>query len=198
MTPNQDPNQAPPRLEFEYRPVEDRPATMAKGCYQTKDVAFVLVHRPGSKDVHEEDAEAWGKKLAERARQGLCPSSWVEDFKRVFEAWKKGEEIPVSGTPIRLWPGLSPSAVKMIVQAGFLTVEQLASANDVEIGTIGLGAIEFRNRARSYLEAANGPGKMAEEMRSLKAQNDAMQSQIQELLSANQAAKIAAALQPTK
>jgi hypothetical protein len=195
MQVNQDPNQAPPRLEFEFRPVEDRAKTLATGGYATKDVAFVLVHRPGSKDVHEEDAVAWGKKLAERARQGLCPSTWVDDFNRVFAAWQKGEEIPVSGTPIKLWPALSPSAAKLIVGAGFLTVEQLASANDVEIGAIGLGAIDFRNRARQYLEAASGPGKMAEEMRALKAQNEAMQAQIADLVAANQAAKIAAAVQ---
>jgi hypothetical protein len=191
MDPQDD---AAPRLEFEYRPVEDRVATQAQGAYQTKDVAFVLVHRPGSKDVHEEEAEAWGKKLKERARQGLCPTTWVADFEKIFNAWKKGEEIPVSGTPVRTWPGLSPSAVKMIVAAGFLTVEQLASANDVEIGSIGLGAIEFRNRARKYLEAATGPGKLAEELRAKDARISAMEEQIKELLAAHQASKIASAV----
>lgn len=192
---NTDEQQAPPRLEFEYRPVEDRKKTQETGSYVSKDVAFVLVHRPGSKDVHEEDAEAWGRKLAERARQGLCPSSWVHDFKRIFEAWKKGEEIPVEGTPIRLWPGLKPSEVKMILAAGFLTVEQLASANDVEAGTIGLQAIDYRNRARQYLEAANGPGKMLEKQKALEAQIAAQQEQINQLLSAVNANKIAAAVQ---
>lgn len=191
-------NQAPPRLEFEYRPVEDRPATLSSGAYKTKDVAFVLVHRPGSKDVHEEEAEVWGKKLAERARQGNCPSSWVGDFERIYSAWKKGEELPVEGTPIRTWPGLSPSAVKMIIGAGFLTVEQLASANEVEISGIGLGAIDFRNRARKYLEAAQGPGKLLEQIRALEASLAAQTAQIKELQEANTAAKISAALSKEK
>lgn len=189
-----DPNNAPPRLEFEYRAVEDRAQTIATGGYKTKDVAFVLVHRPGSKDVHEEEATAWGRKLAERARQNLCPSTWVDDFNRVFEAWKKGEEIPVAGTPVKLWPGLSPAAVKMIIAAGFLTVEQLASANETEIAGIGLGALDYRNRARKYLEAANGPGKMAEQVRALEAQLAAQNEQIKELLAARQSDKIAKAV----
>jgi len=184
----ENPDQAPPRLEFEYRPVEDRAKTLASGGYATKDVAFVLVHRPGSKDVHEEDAEAWGRKLAERARQGLVPTSWVGDFQRIFEAWKKGGEIPVEGTPIRTWPGLKPSEVKMIIAAGFLTVEQLASANDVEAGSIGLQAIEYRNRARKYIEAATGPGKMVENLKAMEATIAAQQQQINELLAARAAA----------
>lgn len=175
---------APPLLEFEYRAVEDRTKTLASGAYSTKDVAFVMVHRPGSKDVHEEDAEAWGRKLAERARQGLCPQTWVLDFKRLFEAWKNGEELPPEGTPIKSWPALSPSAVKQIIAAGFRTVEQLASANDVECSSIGLQAIEFRNRARQYVEAATGPGKVAEKQRELEARIAAQDLLIAELQAA--------------
>jgi hypothetical protein len=185
---------APPLLEFEFHAVEDRTKTLANGGYSTKDVAFVKVHRPGSKDVHEEEAEAWGKKLAERARQGLCPQTWVLDFKRLFEAWKNGEELPPEGTPIKAWPALSPSAVKQIIAAGFRTVEQLASANDVECSSIGLQAVEFRNRARQYVEAAAGPGKMAEKLRELEAKTEAQAALIAELQAANAASKIAAAV----
>jgi hypothetical protein len=187
-------HEAPPLLEFEYLAVEDRKQTVATGGYSTKDVAFVKVHRPGSKDVHVEEAEVWGKKLAERARQNLCPSTWVLDFNRLFAAWKNGETLPVEGTPIKAWPVISPSAAKQIIAAGFLTVEQLASANDIECSAIGLQAVEFRNRARQYIEAANGPGKLAEKQRELEAQNAALQAQVNQLIAEVQAQKIAAAV----
>lgn len=193
MNPNNQ-QDAPPLIEFEYRPVEDRAKSLASGSYATKDVAYVMVHRPGSKDVHEEDAEAWGKKLKLRAAQGLCPSTWVLDFERLFEAWKKNEELPVEGTAIKAWPVLSPSARKTIISAGFHTVEQLAAANDSEIAAVGMGGVEFRSRARTFLEAANGPGKMAEQLRALEATNAAMKAQMEELVAALNAQKIANAL----
>lgn len=167
---NQQLEEKPPYVRFEYRPVEDRAKTIASGHYATKDVAYALITRPGSKDTHEAVVEDWLANLDSRVRQDLCPPSWAEGFRQMFEKWEKGEEIPVEGTPIKGWPVMSPSAQLTIIQAGFRTVEELASAGDTEIGAIGPGAFEFRKKARTWMEQANGPGKATERITALETQ----------------------------
>ena len=160
----------PPHVAFEYKAVEDRPQTVATGKYSTKDVAFARVTRPGSRDTLEVEAETWLQQLQHRAKQSLCPDSWAKGFREMFEAWKKGEEIPTSGTPIKGWQLMSPAAQNMIVQAGFRTVEELANASDSEAGAIGMGAVELRAKARLWLEQASGPGKVIERLNALEVQ----------------------------
>lgn len=161
----------PPHVAFEYRPVEDRTQTIATGKYSTKDVAFARVTRPGSRDTLEVEVESWLKQLSEKARQNLCPPSWASGFREMFEAWKKGEELPTSGTPIKGWQLLSPAAQNMIIKAGFRTVEELAAAPDVEVGSIGMGAVELRQKARLWMEEASGPGKVVERLSALEVQS---------------------------
>lgn len=160
----------PPFVTFEYRPVEDRAASMKTGKYTTRDVPFALITRPGSKDTHVEEAEVWLEKLAVKARQDLVPHSWADGFRQRFEQWKKGEEPPVDGTPIKGWAILGPSAQQLVIQAGFKTVEDLAAASDAEVSSIGTGAIDLRQKARYWLEQASSTGKIVEEIAGLKTQ----------------------------
>lgn len=191
MNQSTQPESRPPFVRFEYRPVEDRAATLAKGHYSTKDVAYALITRPGSKDTHEALAEDWLKTMEAKARENLVPPTWPEAFKQLFERWKKGEEAPVEGTPIKGWPVLGPSAQQTLIQAGFRTVEDLAAAPDPELNSIGPGAIEFRNKARAWLEQANGPGKAVERITALEAQLAQQSALIKQLSEANSALKIA-------
>lgn len=108
-------NQRPPYVTFERRPVEDRMASAASGCYRTKDVDFVIVTRPGSRDTVEKEAEVWLREIAERAKPQRgqppqIPPEWPAAFRSAYERWKNNEEEPVNGTPIKGWPVLSPSA----------------------------------------------------------------------------------------
>jgi hypothetical protein len=170
----------PPFVTFEREAVEDRAQTIATGKYSTKDVAFARVTRPGSRDTLVVEAENWLKQLTDRAKQGLCPETWPPHFKLMFEQWKSGEEPPVTGTAIKGWQMLSPAAQKLVIQAGFRTVEDVAAAGDAELAAIGMGAVEIRNKARAWLEAADGPGKLAAKL-------DALQVQLGQLLETNKA-----------
>lgn len=197
MNQNTQPESRPPFVRFEYRPVEDRAATVAKGHFSTKDVAFALITRPGSKDTHEALAEEWLKTMEKKARENLVPASWPEAFKQAFERWKNNEESPVEGTPIKGWPVLGPSAQRTLLQAGFRTVEDLAAAPDPELNSIGAGAIEYRNKARTWLEQANGPGKAVERITALETQLAQQGALIKQLSEANSALKIAESLKKT-
>ncbi len=160
----------PPYVTFEYRAVEDRAKEISKGHYATKDVAFANVTRPGSKDTLEVNAEDWLNGLSLRAKQGLVPPSWADGFASMFEKWKSGEEAPVSGTSIKGSPLYGPSAQKTLIAAGFRTNEDLASAGDAEISGIGTGAMELRNKARTWVEQSTSIGTVVAKMTALETQ----------------------------
>lgn len=174
------PQERPPLVTFKYLPVEDRTKSLSEGKYGSRDVAFVDVVRPGSKDVFTAEAEAWLKRLSEDARQGRAPQEWASGFREMFERWKRGEEIPVEGTPIKNWPVISPSMQAAIVKAGFRTVEELAAAGDAEIGSIGIGSLDVRQKARLFLEAANGPGKLTARVEAAEVENKSLRTLVEE------------------
>jgi hypothetical protein len=157
-------NDRPPYVAWETRQVEDRNASIAAGHYVAKDVDFAVVTRPGSRDSIDKEALVWLSELREKSRKGELPARWYEAFKESYDFWKKGEEAPISGTPIKGWPSLSPAAQKTLIGAGIRTVEDLAGFSDSELSTLGTGALSFKVKAQSWLSAANGAGKIAEEI----------------------------------
>lgn len=157
-------NTRPPYVSWETRQVEDRNASIAAGRYVAKDVDFAVITRPGSRDSQDEVAEDWLKKIAEKARKGDVPANWHAAFKESYEFWKKGQEAPVSGTPIKGWGLLSPAAQKDLIQAGIRTVEDLAEFSDSELSQIGTGAMSYKQKAKAFLLAAQSTGKAAEQI----------------------------------
>ena len=163
-------NERPPYVVWETRPVEDRAASIAKGHYVTRDVDYAIVTRPGSRDTLDQEALVWLGNLREKSRKGEIPPTWYPAFQASYDSWKKGEELPVEGTPIKGWPLLSPSAQREILHAGIRTVEDLANFSDSELGQIGLGAMAMKLKAQEWLKAASGPGKLAEEAAAMRTQ----------------------------
>ena len=80
---------------------------------------------------------------------------------REYEAFRAGREAPLEGTPLSEWPVsmMSPARVQELAWFNLRTVEQLAAVNDAQLQTLGMGARELRERARTWLEvAAKGAG----------------------------------------
>src|SRR6476620_1808527 len=102
----------PPYVEFEVRPVEDRDASIAAGCWQGKDVDWVIITPMGSKDRIERIAEEWLEKITNDAKNGRMPSEWVSGYKTAYKMWKEGQEVPLNGTAISNWPAASPAQIK--------------------------------------------------------------------------------------
>lgn len=160
-------NERPPYVAFEVRPVEDRTKSLEQGHYVAKDVIFAVVTRPGGRDSSDFEAESWLKNLKNKADAGQVPQSWVEAFQKSFEAFKRNETLPEVGTPIKGWQLIAPSAQQTILQAGFRTVEELAAAPEQEIQRIGMGAMSFREKARSWLAEAKSVGVSVEKIADL-------------------------------
>lgn len=180
-------NERPPYISFEVRPVEDRAASEKAGHYVSRDVDFVSITRPGSRDSLDKEALIWLSECREKARQKQIPQEWYAAFKNAYDAWKQGEELPEQGTPIKGWPVLSPGAQKNLIAAGIRTVEDLAEIPESEFGAIGTGAMGYKQKAKAWLDAAEGTGKAA-------AQIEALTVQVAELvaLTKNQAEALAA------
>lgn len=71
-----------------------------------------------------------------------------------YEAWKRGEEMPVSGTPLHNWAGIPREMVDALKKFNIYTIEDLADFPDHNIGKIPLPNLrEYRNRAKAFVEA---------------------------------------------
>lgn len=178
-------NERPPYVTFERRAVEDRNASIAAGHYVAMDVDFAMVTRPGSKDTFESEALPYLASLKEKARAGLIPLSWDTAFSESYKRWQAGEALPANGTPIKIWPVLSPAARETIIRAGFLTIEDLANANDVDVLNIGTGGISYKLKAQAWLEAAEDKGKSVERINALVQQVSDLTELVNKLVAEN-------------
>lgn len=159
----------PPYVIWEMRGKEDRAASIAAGHLVEVDVAYAIITRPGSRDTLEKEAEVW---LEELRKSNMVPVTWYPAFKTSYENWKKGETGVVNGTPIKGWPAIGTAAQKTLLAAGIQSVEDLAAVPDQDLQNVGTGAIGYKQKAKAWLEAANGPGKMAEKQTAMQAQID--------------------------
>ncbi len=185
-------NEKPPYVAFETRSIEDRAKSIAEGHYVAKDVIFVTVTRPGGRDSHEEEAESWISKLERRAQEGQVPPAWPIAFRQALEAFKRNETLPETGTPIKGWQLLAPSAQQAIIRAGFRTVEDLAKASESEIASIGMGAVSYRQKAQAWLAEAKEKGTSVEALGVLQQQINELKALTERLLEENKALKAAA------
>jgi len=152
----------PAYVEFEIRAVEDRSETIKAGHPVYHDVAYAIVTPPGGNLTVEKVAEDW---VAAKRND-----PFYRHYKEALTAFLEDREAPVDGTPIEMWPSVTPAQVKQIRAAGLRTVEDLAAANETSIAKMGMGGRALKDRAAAWLDAASDTGKVAEENAALKAQ----------------------------
>lgn len=165
----------PPFIEFEVRAVEDRAGTIESGHAAFRNVDFVKITPLGGNGtlVVERDALEW----LEYHRQNASPL--YKHFKEHYDAWKAGQEMPESGTPIKLWPAITPAEVQQLLRAGCRTIEDLAAWPDGNIGKFGMGGVSLKQRAQKYLATAQNVGRVSEQAAAVEAQNKELQATIE-------------------
>lgn len=167
----------PPYVSFEVRSVEDRDATIRTGIYSAKDVNYAIITPSGSKDRVERVADDWLQHITDESRRQRFNPQWVEYYKLMYKNWKEGLEIPLSGRPLRDWPGLSPSQLRMLQEIHILTIEDLRDATEEALQHMGPGARALKQRAAAFLEASVDHGQIAEEVNALRVRNDELATQ---------------------
>lgn len=156
----------PPFVMFETRALPDRAATEQAGIVQYKNVDFALITPSGSKDCVEKIAIEWLAQIRKRALDGLDDPEWVKHFTLRYEEWKKGNEMPENGTPLKMWPAITPADIAVLHAAKIFTVEDLAALPDAGFNLVGMGARALREKARAWLGSSE-VGKTAEQIAKL-------------------------------
>ena len=160
-----------PFVRFERKAVEDPVATREQGHYVAKDIDYVNVTPPGSKDIWTGKATNWLDQLKKDQTDGRIPAEWVDKYSKAYQAWKNGQELPLEGTPIRGWGVISPAQQETLIKLNVLTVEVLAQLNDEGLRRIGMGAIDMQNKAEAWLKQLSKAGKPTIEIAALKKEN---------------------------
>jgi len=180
---------SPPYLDFEVGVKELRTESIKEGRKVYADVENVIITPMGDNktQVIKETGE-WLAHLRERRHHNMISENYLEFCEKSYKAWKSKRAAPVSGTPIEQWPQVGPAEVKMILDANFRTVEDLAQANDEGLGLIGMGARNLKKKAAAYLQSAKKHGAVSEKLTTLESQlettqsdNDSMAKRIAEL-----------------
>jgi len=166
-----------------------RPKQTPDGVPMYKDVDYVTVRQAGGVDSVIFEADHWIKVIIPmEVSGGRMPQPHAEYYKKAYARFKEGQEIPVEGTSIKVWPVATPAQIALLTSLNVRTVEELATLPDDGIRRIGMGGIDLKNKAKAWLAAANDKGKLTEEMAALQKKNgllesnlQAMQEQIEEL-----------------
>jgi hypothetical protein len=126
--------------QFYSEAVENTFRSQQAGRPQFDEVEFVRLIIPGDRNsspvmrVTDEERNRWPKE---------------------YEAFKKGLELPLEGTPLIEWPPINKSQVMELAYFHIQTVEQLAAVNDAQLQRMGMGTRALRELAKEYLDIAN-------------------------------------------
>ena len=171
----------PAYVRFERRPMEDKAASIREGRYVAKDVDFALVTPPYSKDCVEYKVEQWLINMDRNVRDGRIPEKWADQWKASYNSWKNGQEMPLSGTPIKGWGVLSPAQQQTLIAMNCLTVEDLAGINDEGLRRIGMGAVELRDKAKNWLASMKDHGAVTVQLAAMEQENRNLATTVESL-----------------
>lgn len=93
-----------------------------------------------------DDGEIGGEKLTHMR------AMWAE-IEPAYNAWREGREVPLNGTPLAAWPGITPEQAEVFRLAGIRSVEQVAEMNDNARSRVRLpNTRELQQLAKLFLE----------------------------------------------
>lgn len=154
-----------PHVRFEVREHGlDDVATREAGRPVPKMVEFICITSHGSKDSSDQIVSEYLPRKRREAEQGLFNPEWVERFEKMYEAWKKGHEIPRDGTPILTWQMATREQNARLRALGITTVEDLSAIPDSGLGELGLDARILRDLARNWISEGRQKGINAQEL----------------------------------
>jgi hypothetical protein len=109
-----------------------------------------------------------------------------EKYRPYYEQWRAGMEESSTGTPLEMWPSMTPAQVHALKAVNVFTVEDLAAVADANTGSIPFGRT-VRNQARAWLETKRKSDAVEIQTRENEALKDGMR-QMEEQIAALQTA----------
>jgi len=129
----------------------------------------------------EYKVEQWLINMDRNVRDGRIPEKWADQWKASYNSWKNGQEIPLSGTPIKGWGVLSPAQQATLIAMNCLTVEDLAIINDEGLRRIGMGAVELRDKAKNWLASMKDHGAVTVQLAAMEQENRNLATTVESL-----------------
>lgn len=176
----------PAYVRFDRKPVEDRAASIKAGNTQMRDVDYVSITAVGTKDEVVREVAPWLAHIKQQVTEGRLPPEHEEYYRKAYERWKAGEEVPLQGTPIKHWPVISPAQMANCLAANVRTVEDLAQASGEAITRIGMGAVELKQKAEAWLKASASVGTVVQLNSALQVENARLKTEVAALEKKNE------------
>jgi hypothetical protein len=126
-------------VQFTSEPVFSKKETyLAGGVTKYVDMDFITITVPGNRDliIHTPVTDFY---------------EWR--FPHEYEAFKRGKDAAVVGTPLDMWPHLQPSQIAELKHQGIRTIEQLATLSDSASGVMR-GFYALKHKAQQFLDDA--------------------------------------------
>lgn len=102
-------------------------------------------------------------------------------IKPYYDAWKAGQEMPESGTPLAAWNGVSTEQADALRARQIKTVEDLAQLTDSHVQRFGLpGLRDIIEGAKRYL-AGSDARVAAAKMEEMEAENRSLRDELEEI-----------------
>ena len=172
-----DVQERPAFVRFEQRAFEDKPASLIAGMSVSKDVDMVFVTPPYTKEVYEFKWETWIANQERNAKNNRVPREFVDHWKKMYAAFKQGQEAPLNGSPIKDWSAISPAQCKNLIAMRILTIEDLAACNAEGMKRIGMGARDLVTKAKNWLRSTQDHGAVTFEITQLQNENEQLKAE---------------------
>lgn len=98
------------------------------------------------------------------AKLVFMAARWAQ-IEPAYDAWKKGQDLPISGTPLTVWPGLNADQVAVLRQVGIRSVEEIRDLSETQISRVPLPNVrELKQQAYLFLENTGAAAAAAREV----------------------------------
>lgn len=155
-------------VRFYYRSVYQSFASKKEGRTICKETPFIEI-------VHANGIEITDREVKEKDKREY-PLQW--------EAFVKGTEAPLTGTPIEEWGTIPANRRIELKHDRILTVEQLSEIPDEALGRLGMDGRSLREKARAFLEFTKNtalPQQQAEKILDLETEIGRLRDMVQSL-----------------
>lgn len=106
-------------------------------------------------------------------------------IKKHYDAWKLGNDVPIDGTPLAAWPGLTSEQVQALKSMGIRTVEEIRDSSEGIVTRFPFpNAREIQRQAGMFLSAFD-KDKVSRDMKALQdtmAEKDAQLEEMRQIV----------------
>mgnify|MGYP000523499808 CR=1 FL=1 len=159
-------------FETRYVPIDSSKADLG-----TKEVDYVITSPRGFGKFTETPMRVVD---VQRMTNGM----W-DIVKPHYDAWKQGQAVPETGTPLAAWNGATKQQIEILKAHSIYTVEDFAAVPDSILERLGMGMRDAREAARRFV-AASDTREVASQMATMQAENEALKQQMADLMAAMQ------------